>query len=749
VKEKIIIIWLILLCGLAVSVRSQNLLPYTQDNICLDELINVNANALGNPKNLVVTNLGGSSVKEVIVADASLSIIKVYGFIPATASFSLQTFFSVPGTFGTGKHRAIGAGEYTGDALLDIIFTTDSFVFVFKNNAGFNFTPHFQLSIPPNFVGQEHFLKVDNINNFGEDDFYLISSNTSFGPGVTVMPVMCASNTLLPQSSHTIFKSSGNLFSASLDINIGNVKADPDGLKDLMITYNNVPDSAYFLENNSSSTILSFNKLPVYLPPTPPFSSPDFTITCSELADVNSDNKIDFIFSGKCATGDKFEVYPGINAFSLFLPINIPISGVNVNDFKIEDITNDGVKDFVGIGNYGSTSFSGIVLYPGNLTSNYFGAPLAITFTNNSMRPDELVITDVDQNGINDLVIKPWKVNFDRTYLIPNFTYTISAKATPSVICGTFPSTLSVNVSSTNTLSLNYNWECLTTASLVSSSSNFTTNIPADYKVLVDFNMYSGNTCTLKSDTIKVISNMPVISVSPQNTTVCYGDPAISSASGAATYTWISPSASPIFFGTTFSIQVLSSVVYTVTGELTNGCKGTNTVSFNLHPLNTDVISTSKNPACVGDAVSLSMASASTFTWSNGSNNAVTTVTPIAASIYSLVFTDANGCASSKSVTVDIDPKCNPRIFNGITVNGDGNNEFFEIENIEKFRNNSVKIYNRWGKEIFTVNNYDNKTNYWPTPEHLKTLVPSTYFYVINYGDGVAMEKGWVELMTN
>lgn len=736
-------------CGLTSVLRSQGLLPLVQDNICLDELINVNAGPLGNPKNLVVVDLGGTPVKEVLVADAAADIVKIYSFIPATATFSFQSLINVPSTFGIGKHRAIGAGEFTGDTRTDVVFTTDSSIFVFKNNGTFSFTQLYKIPLPANFVAQEHYLRVDNINNLGDDEFYLISSNTSLGPGITITPYINSASTITPEPSHTIFKSSGNLLGASLDISIGNVKADPDGLKDLMITYDNVPDSVFFLENTSTASFLSFNKTPVFLAPPSAFTSPDFTITCSELADVNSDNKLDFVFSGKCATGNKLVVYPGINAFSLFLPINIPISGVNVNDFKIEDINSDAVKDFIGVGNYISTSFSGIAIYPGNSTSNYFDPPITVTFTNNTMRPDELIVTDVDQNGINDLVTKPWKANFDKTYLIPNFSFSVSAKATPSVICGTLPSTLSVNLNPTNTLSLNYNWENTSTGTLVSSSASFTTNIADEYKILVDFNMYSGNTCTLKSDTVKVISNAPAITVSSQYTTVCYGEYVTTSASGAATYTWVSPSASPIFFGPTFSIQVLSSTVFTVTGSLSNGCKGSNTVSLNLYPPNTDVISASKNPACIGDAVSLSMPTASTYIWSNGSTNAITTVTPTAISVYTLVFTDLNGCNSAKSITVDIDPKCSPKIYTGITVNGDGNNDIFEIENIEKFRGNTVKIYNRWGQEIFNKANYDNKTIYWPTPDDLNNLTPSTYFFVINFGDGSELQKGWVELMKN
>ncbi|MBA2613018.1 MAG: gliding motility-associated C-terminal domain-containing protein [Bacteroidetes bacterium] len=740
------IILFILFCVFTLCINAQNLLPYTQDNICLDQLINVNANPLSNTKNLVVRDLNNDGIKEVLVADATASIIKIYSFIPATATFSFQNFINVPGTFGIGKQRAIDAGKFTGDALDDIIFTTDSTIFVFKNNNNYAFSQIDQIPIPPIFMGQEHYLRVDNINNNGLDEFYLISSNTAIGPGVTVVPFINTGSGITPLAFHTIFKSSGNLLGASLDINLGNVKGAPGGLKDLMITYSNVPDSVFFLENNSLATTLLFNDIYVYLPPTFPFTSPDFTITSSELADVNSDSKLDFIFAGHSPTGNRMAIYAGLNSFSLPLHVDIPISAFNINDFKIADINDDNVDDFIAIGNYLSSSFSGMAIFTGNATSSYFDPGISITFTNNSMRPDELQITDVDQNGVNDLVIKPWKLNNDRTYLIPNFSFNVNVTGFPLTTCGITASTLNAVSTSSST---NFDWECVQAGAVVATSSSFTTITAGDYVASLHIPMYSNYTCTQKSDTIKIISNGPVITVSSQNTTVCYGNYASASASGASTYTWSSPSASPIFFGPTFSIQVLSPVVFTVTGQIPSGCKGTNTVALNLFPLNTDVISSSKNPACIGDVVSLSMPTAVTYTWSNGTNNAVANVTPNATSVYSLTFTDANGCSSAKTITVDIDPKCSPKIYNGITINGDGINDFFEIENIEKFKGNSVKIYNRWGKEIFTTINYDNKTNYWPTADNLKTLTPSTYFYLINYGDGSEIQRGWVELITN
>ncbi|MBK9318632.1 MAG: gliding motility-associated C-terminal domain-containing protein [Bacteroidetes bacterium] len=48
-----------------------------------------------------------------------------------------------------------------------------------------------------------------------------------------------------------------------------------------------------------------------------------------------------------------------------------------------------------------------------------------------------------------------------------------------------------------------------------------------------------------------------------------------------------------------------------------------------------------------------------------------------------------------------------PNIFTPI---GDNTNEFFEMENIEQYPNNTVQIFNRWGKEAFSTSGYNNTT---------------------------------------
>ncbi|RMB56098.1 gliding motility-associated C-terminal domain-containing protein [Dokdonia sinensis] len=49
-------------------------------------------------------------------------------------------------------------------------------------------------------------------------------------------------------------------------------------------------------------------------------------------------------------------------------------------------------------------------------------------------------------------------------------------------------------------------------------------------------------------------------------------------------------------------------------------------------------------------------------------------------------------------------------VFTGMSPNGDGLNEFFVIEGIEDIPN-TLRLYNRWGLEVFSMENYDNSFN--------------------------------------
>ena len=47
-------------------------------------------------------------------------------------------------------------------------------------------------------------------------------------------------------------------------------------------------------------------------------------------------------------------------------------------------------------------------------------------------------------------------------------------------------------------------------------------------------------------------------------------------------------------------------------------------------------------------------------------------------------------------------------VMNVLTPNGDTQNEYLHIQNIEFFSNTEVKVINRWGIEVFSMTGYSN-----------------------------------------
>ncbi len=73
---------------------------------------------------------------------------------------------------------------------------------------------------------------------------------------------------------------------------------------------------------------------------------------------------------------------------------------------------------------------------------------------------------------------------------------------------------------------------------------------------------------------------------------------------------------------------------------------------------------------------------------------------------------------------------------NVITPNGDGNNDRFEIKNVETWlTTRSVQIFNRWGSPVFETNSYDNAMAWEGKDQSGKQLADGVYFYMIEVYD--------------
>ena len=79
-------------------------------------------------------------------------------------------------------------------------------------------------------------------------------------------------------------------------------------------------------------------------------------------------------------------------------------------------------------------------------------------------------------------------------------------------------------------------------------------------------------------------------------------------------------------------------------------------------------------------------------------------------------------------------------IYNGVTPDGDGKNDYFIIDNIGYFPNNHVSIYNRWGRKVFETQGYDSHGNVFRGYAEGVSVVgkgeklpTGTYYYVVEY----------------
>lgn len=79
-------------------------------------------------------------------------------------------------------------------------------------------------------------------------------------------------------------------------------------------------------------------------------------------------------------------------------------------------------------------------------------------------------------------------------------------------------------------------------------------------------------------------------------------------------------------------------------------------------------------------------------------------------------------------------------VYNAISPNGDGLNDYFNIEGLENFSENSLQIFNRYGVKVFETVNYGANGNWFRGISDGRTTVAKndglptgTYFYVIKY----------------
>ncbi len=113
---------------------------------------------------------------------------------------------------------------------------------------------------------------------------------------------------------------------------------------------------------------------------------------------------------------------------------------------------------------------------------------------------------------------------------------------------------------------------------------------------------------------------------------------------------------------------------------------------------------------------------------------------------------------SGNDPTITLLDGCKIEIYNSVTPNEDGLNDFFFIKGIECYANNTVNIYNRWGVIVYESKGYNNNDVSFKgfsegrsTINRNEKLPTGTYFYILEYIDntGKAINKSGYLYITN
>lgn len=135
-----------------------------------------------------------------------------------------------------------------------------------------------------------------------------------------------------------------------------------------------------------------------------------------------------------------------------------------------------------------------------------------------------------------------------------------------------------------------------------------------------------------------------------------------------------------------------------------------------------------------------------TITWSMGEEG--TAANRLSPGSYA-VTVQAGLCSLTKEFTISAGPEseCQLRFFKAFSPNGDGKNDRWTIENINRpeFADSEVEIFNRWGQTVWSGEGYNNEDRSWSGKgKNGNELPDGTYFFVAKIS-GVTY-KGYIEL---
>ena len=135
-----------------------------------------------------------------------------------------------------------------------------------------------------------------------------------------------------------------------------------------------------------------------------------------------------------------------------------------------------------------------------------------------------------------------------------------------------------------------------------------------------------------------------------------------------------------------------------------------------------------------------------TFSWSNYTYEALNL--GVSSGIYGLSVTDNNACEYFQEVEVPSSDQSCVTAYSAFSPNGDQNNDYWHIDNIELYPDALVEVFNRWGDRVYSTKRYINAwQGAWQGMYNSAPLPSATYYYVITLNNDEEPIAGTVTIV--
>ena len=173
-------------------------------------------------------------------------------------------------------------------------------------------------------------------------------------------------------------------------------------------------------------------------------------------------------------------------------------------------------------------------------------------------------------------------------------------------------------------------------------------NSAGRYYFFYDWRLHTG--CSSGLTPVYMHVGPLAITTSAPQTTICNGNSATLSATGATTYSWMPGGMS----GSSISVSPTGTTTYTVTGTVNAGCSGTDTIMITVIAPPNVGINSANDTICTGGHAILNATGGSTYSWMPGASTSTSiNVTPTSTTTYTV--TGSNGaCTSTATFTVNV-----------------------------------------------------------------------------------------------